>query len=88
MVAFFSSLNVLHVNEEKSPFFFLLMILPEHLHNMYPTLYLRFVSPAYLIHPIGLLGFQDYHRKDALCKTVMPGLPNTDWADSGLFFQI
>ena len=69
---------VTHVNEEKYPVFFLLMILPEHLNNMYPTLYPRFESPAYLVHPIGLLAFQDYHRKDAICKTVMPGLPNPD----------
>ena len=48
---------VTRVNEEKSPVFLLLMILPEHLHNMYLTLYLRFDSPAYLIHPIGLIGF-------------------------------
>ena len=47
----------------------------------------HYKSRIELVRIVGLLGLCTCHSQDVLCKSVTLGLPNTDWADAGLFIQ-
>ena len=78
---------VLRINEEKTPVFFLRVLLPEDAHVMYAALYPQFHSPGQLVYPTGGLCCLPCHPKHALRHQPSPGFSHVDRSDPWLLVQ-